>query len=319
MKILFLHFPKDNTQIEGTALPKYFSKNGHQCYLAFEKKSRNFFCEFNNDNIIDIEKNKLQENNFDLIVGKSDCFQTYDRRYFLNTGAFKVNILSLGLHRNTIGVDFVFKDEQLIKAPSKDMAIEFNKYNEYNNRANFIYTPASIGTDKNQLEFINLVEPNLIKDFTLLFSGPIKNEGYFNKMRFTLENKKIKWKYLGHLSKPEVAKVMKLSKILCLTTDPRPAQPYDPSPRVIPEAVCAGTPFFVNDLVVFNKFLQNYGLVYKNGDKDSLNNRLDKLLKKDLNTLSTEMYKTSLEKFNMEYACHQAYESIITNYKKRIK
>lgn len=316
MKILFLHFPKDNTQIEGTALPKYFSKNGHECFLAFEKKSRTFFCELRNGFLFDITKDQLLKNNFDLIVGKSDCFQSYDKRYFKNSKSFKVNILTLGLKRNILGTDYCFKDDQLIKAPPDDMSAEFHNYKEYSSRQNFIYTPASIGTDKNQLEFIDLVEPQLIDNFTYVFSGPIRSKNYFQKMVERLDSKNIKWQYLGHLNKGQVAKVMKSSKILCLTTDPRPAQPYDPSPRVLPESACAGTPFLVNDLVIFNSFLDKFGAVYKNGNKLSLNNALQNLLLDNLDDLSKKMHLTALEKLNMPYACQSAYQDIMTRYER---
>jgi|15BtaG_2_1085339.scaffolds.fasta_scaffold01703_4 hypothetical protein len=318
MKFLFLHFPKDNSQVEALSLPVYFSKAGHDSYLAFEKGSRNFFCRVNGSSAEDLRKEDLFDIDFDIIVGKSSAFRSYDARYISSSRPFKVNIQCLGLPANKRGIDYCFEDDQLLKSPPLDMWEEFVQYNNYESRENLIFMPASIGTDKNQLEFINLVDPDLIRDYIFLFAGPIRSERYFNRMVEGLKNKNIKHTYLGHLQKNDIAKIMKRSKVVSLTTDPRPAQPYDPSPRVIPEAVCAGTPFFINDLVLVPECLRSHGFVYKNGNQQDFNDILSKVLSSDLVTLSRESFNLGKEKLTMDKACEKAYNDIIEAFERNI-
>ena len=317
MNVLFLHFPKDNSQIESLGLPKYFSRRGHFSYLAFEKQHRNFFCKISKDTTVDLRKEELFNIKYDIIVGKSSAFVrgVYDDRYFKGSpAAFKINITPMGISANRSGVDYCFKEDQLIKPPPDDMQQVFKQYSEYKNRENIIFIPASIGVIKNQLEFINLVNPGIISDYTLLFAGPIKSRTYFNKMSSRMKDKNIKYEYVGHIEKKEIAKIMKRAKIVSLTTDPRPAQPYDPGPRVIPEAVCAGTPFFVNDLVLFPSCLRKCGFVYDNGDIGSFNEVLEKMTKFDLNKISRASFAIGREKLTMNSGCEVAYEDILTAY-----
>jgi hypothetical protein len=317
LKVLFLHFPKDNFQIEGLGLPTFFSKAGHTSYLAFEKGSRNFFCRMEDHTLEDIEKEQLFDINFDIIVGKSSSFITYDRRYFQgNDDAFRVNIIPMGITANKRSVHFPFKDDQLLKPPQDDMQVVFEKYAKYEDRENIIFIPASIGTDKNQLEFIELVDPGLVEGYRVVFAGPVRSRDYLGRMATALDKKSIKWELLGHISKREVAEVMKRSKVVALTTDPRPGQPYDPSPRVIHESVRAGTPFFISDLVLCPSIFRDLGFVYCHGGRSSFNTALKTMLESDLASVSNRLFSMGEEKLTMNFACQKTHDDIFLEYKK---
>lgn len=314
MNILFVHFPSDNDQIEGLSLPKYFASQGHEVYCTFHKGNRNFDYRITKDGeVLSIELDEIVSNNFEILVAKSSSRSSYDQRLFRNS-SFKVNVLPLGISQNLKGYDFVFGDGDLIKPPVSQMFNFFMENSGKLERTDTIIFPASIGTDKNQLEFLNLVDPEVIKDHEVIFCGKIVSQAYADSMTEISKKKKLKVLIKNTIPKTEVAELLMKSKIMALTTDPRPAQPYDPSPRVVSECLCAGTPFFINDLVFVDPEVEKFGWVYKNGNSQDFNEKLQDALKnwKNLSDLSLDFSKNY---YKMETACLKMYDKIMSESK----
>ena len=315
MKVLFVHFPRDNDQIEGLSLPTFFAKTGHEVFCTFHKRDRNFDYKISKDGTVrDIDVDEIKNQEFDLLIAKGSATSAYDRRFF-RSSKFKVNVLTLGIDGNKSGYDFCFEDGDLIKPPVSEMFSFFmSNFGKYN-KENIISCPASIGTDKNQIEFLNLVNPDLVKDHQIVFCGKISSRDYAENMQKIADRKKLDIIIKDAIPKTEVAKLMIRSKILTLTTDPRPAQPYDPSPRVIPETLCAGTPFLINDLVLTDPNVRNFGWTYKNGNIDDFNNKLKQALD-ECHQKSIDSHEFAREYYQMDKACKKMQDKIFEEMRK---
>lgn len=313
MNILFLHFPIDNNQIESKVLPDFFAEKGINSYSCFEKGERCFYSIHRgiNKEVIPINKELLQNIKFDAIIAKNNTFQSYGYQYRSNN-TIVINITPMGFDYNKKNCDFFFEENELIKSPVEEMQEVFDKnFIEWKNRKNQIIVPASIGSDKNQKEIVDLIEAESFKEYTFLFAGKIYNQQYANYLHSKLKSKGIKSDF-KLLTRNELAHEFLNSKLTMLTTDPRPSQPFDPGPRVIFESVGAGTPCIVNDLVLINKYCQPYCHVYENKNKQMFDKICYKFFNNDNNTLSLDAYNDGKKYLSINFACQEAYNRIIT-------
>lgn len=312
MKILFLHFPIDNDQIESKTLPDYFSSMGHEVYSAFEKKERNFYSIHNGIDkpITKVNKNFIKQIKFNAIICKNDSYQKYGK-IFSNENCIIINITPMGIKNNYLNCNYFFNEDELIKSPVKEMQYIFdNNFIKWENRKNQIIVPASIGSDKNQKEIVDFVDKDIFKNFNFLFAGKVYSKYYKDYLENTLNKKNIKCNF-KYLSREELAYEFLNSKLTMLTTDPRPSQPFDPGPRVIYESIRAGTICIINDLVKINKHCSPFCYVYQNSSKESFDKHCKIFFNNDNNDMSDRCYKNGKEYITIEYACKSAYSRII--------
>lgn len=313
MNILFLHFPIDNNQIEAKYLPDFFATKGHEVFSVFEKKQRNFYAKHRGVKlpVVNFLKDEIKEIKFDLIVCKNDAFQKYGKD-FKSVDTKIINVTPMGISNNYNNCDFYFKENELIKAPVEEMQNIFdNEYKAWQDRKKQIIVPASIGSDKNQKEIVDLIDSNLFTKHSILFAGKIYNQNYANYLKSKLDQKSIK-SIFKFLTREELAREFLNSKLTMLTTDPRPAQPFDPGPRVIFESIRAGTPCLINDLVLVNDHCKPYCLVYENGNRKSFNDSFYNYLSRDNSLISLNSYNAGKKYLNIDYACYDAYERIVS-------
>lgn len=304
--VLFVHFPIENEQIESLSLPRYYAKKGINTYVTFHKGNRHYDYKVNESGtIINVNNAEIFAIDFDLLIAKSSSMQSYDKRYFKNA-KYKVNITPMGMQCNKEGYDYVFADNQLVKPPIPSMFDMLINNFDINKKENIIVFPASLGTDKNQLELLNLVDSSIIKDWKIVFCGKSESDAYTTQMQNVAKTKNINIEILSFLSKDALAALLLKSKLLALTTDPRPSQPYDPGPRVVPEGLCAGTPFFINDLVLVEDAVKDLGTIYKCGNANDMNTQL-LIAMSSWKEKSIEAIKFSKNHYNMEKACETVY------------
>jgi len=307
---LFVHFPIENEQIESLSLPRHFAKKGINTYVTFHKGNRHYDYKLDvNGNVINVNNAETFSLEFDILIAKSSSKQSYDARYFKNS-KYKINITPMGMQCNKEGYDYAYEDNQLTKPPVPSM---FNKLmSEYDigKKENIIIVPASLGTDKNQLELLNLVDAHLVKDWKIIFCGKSESVSYTNKMKNVALSKNINIEIHNFLNKEELANLILKSKLLALTTDPRPAQPYDPGPRVIPEGLCGGTPFFINDLVLVEDSVKSFGTIYRQGNAADMNDKLKDAMF-TWNQKSLDVINFAKVHYNMENACECVYSNVI--------
>lgn len=315
MNILFLHFPIDNNQVESKSLPDYFATKGHNVYSCFEKGERNFYSKHCGVNlpVVSVRKEKIKEEKFDLIVCKNDSFQKYGK-LFRKSGTIVINVAPMGFQHNYQNCDYYFKEDEIIRAPWPEMRDVFNReYVNWESRENQIIVAGTIGSDKNQKEIVDFVDRSLVNNFRFVFAGKIYSSAYADYLHRTLARKGIESEF-KFLNKIDLSREFLKSKLAMLTTDPRPVQPFDPGPRVIFESIAAGTPCIVNDLIKVHHHCLPYCEVYKNRDKSSFEKALHSFFKKDNNTISESAYNTGKKYLTIEYACHDAYKRIMTQF-----
>jgi len=312
LNFLFLHFPVDNNQIEAKTLPDYFAEKNLKVFSLFEKGKRNF-CSIHKG--IDkkaepVNKELLKNIKFDVIITKNNAFQSYGYQYRSNN-TIVINVTPMGFDYNKKNCDFFFEENELIKAPVKEMQEVFDKnFIEWKNRKNQIIVPASIGSDKNQKEIVDLIDAESFKEYSFLFAGKIYNQQYANYLHSKLASKGIESDF-KLLTRNELAYEFLNSKLTMLTTDPRPSQPFDPGPRVIFESIRAGTPCIINDLVLINTYCKPYCTIYQNKNREMFYSACNQFLNRDNDSLSKSCYRDGKKYLTIDFACQSAYERIL--------
>jgi len=313
MRALFLHFSHLNDEIEGRELPRYFAKMGHNVHSLFVKDVRKFVARFHSNGSIEtINENELFEN-YELIVCKSSSFQRYGKKYTGPTTRV-VNVTPMGIDYNLSGVTQGFDVSQLIKPPVEDMKNVLTGYIPWEKRKNQIVIAASIGSDKNQLEFVDYFDPQLFPNFRILFLGTIVSDSYVQQLKNILKRKNVEFEF-DNVDRKTLAQIFLESKFSALTTDPRPAQPYDPSPRVVFESVSAGTPCLLSDLVRVHDGAKRFSFFYEHQNRNSFLDMMNRVSHFDISSLSKESHDYASREYTMENACKTAYNDIMETIK----
>jgi glycosyltransferase involved in cell wall biosynthesis len=315
MKVLFVHFPVEMTEVEGVELPFYFESMGNEVHTVFMKGNRQqrYFLT-GNRRYVPVSEETLRSIDFDLMVCKSSAFQTYGKSY-LGSNTKVVNITPMGIKRNTEGVDLCFMERQLIKSPDRDMQAVLQSAVLWEEKRDQVIISGSIGGDKNQLEFVKFFDPVKFPGWRILFAGPVKNQNYVEQLKSVLEDKGVKYDFLGPLPRAELALAMSRSKLSALTTDPRPEQPFDPGPRVVFESIRAGTPCILSDLVLAHDIAKPFCFFYSHGDKASFDRCVEEVLASDLKSLTNECFDVGSRLFTLENGCRAAHEDIMSWYR----
>jgi glycosyltransferase involved in cell wall biosynthesis len=309
MKVLFTHFSYINDEIEGRELPRYFATRGHTVHSLFIKDVRKFVAKFHVDgNIEQITQDALLDS-YDVIVCKSSSYQQYGKNY-ANSNTHVVNITPMGIAHNLSGVSYGFDVSQLIKPPVKDMRDALANYIPWEKRKDQIVIAASIGTDKNQLEFAKYYDPAILPNYQILFLGTIVSTQYANELKSIFQSKNVNVEF-GNVDRSTLARIFLESKFSALTTDPRPAQPYDPSPRVVFESISAGTPCLLSDLVRVHEGSKQFSFFYEHQNRHSFLEMLKRAVNSDLSKLSKESYDYASQEYTLDNACSVAYNDIM--------
>lgn len=309
MKVLFVHFAHNNDEIEGRELPKYFASKLHEVHSLFAKDVRKFIAKFHFDGRIEQIAEHDLHNSYDLIVCKSSSYQSYGHKY-ANSNTHVVNITPMGIPHNLKNVSYGFDVSQLIKPPVSAMRESLVDYIPWELRKNQIVIAASIGTDKNQLEFVNYFDPEIFPNYKMLFLGTIVSSSYADEIRRILDRKKVDFEF-GNVDRKSLGRIYLDSKFTALTTDPRPSQPYDPSPRVVFESISAGTPCLLSDLVRVHEGSKKFSFFYEHQNRNSFSDMLKNVANSDISKLSKESYVYASHEYTLENACSVAYNDIM--------
>lgn len=309
MRTLFVHFPYNNDEVEGKELPKYFALRGHEVHSIFFKDVRKFMTKYHQNGTMEQISEDSLFKSYDLIVCKSSSYQSYGKKYS-DSNTFVVNVTPMGIPHNLSNVNYGFDVSQLIKPPVEDMREVLNEYVPWESRKNQIVIAASIGSDKNQLEFVKFFDPKVFPGYSIIFLGTIVSNSYVDQLKNVLQGKNVNFEF-DNVDRRTLAKIFMESKFSALTTDPRPGQPYDPSPRVVFESISAGTPCLLSDLVRVHDGSKKFSFFYEHQNIASFSEMMERVISSDLSKISRESYDYACQEYSLENACRKAYDDIM--------
>lgn len=241
---------------------------------------------------------------FEIIISRSAELNKYIK--LSNTSNTK-DIVITPVNSYNQKCDFMYSNSFLFKHPDPGLILKFK--NTIENRNNFILFNGTLWNFKGQYFFLQHVDTDLIKNYTLIFVGGERKHTF--KQCIELAKKRnislicvpfIKHNLLHHI----VPKCKYQISLCCLSE-------LDPNPRSITEGLFAGLPFLVSDYTIIPNLIQNnskIGLVCKNNDINDLNNKLKILL-----TLKNKDVIDFIEKkCNYNDICKYTTENIINKY-----
>ncbi len=166
-------------------------------------------------------------------------------------------------------------------------------------KKNYIIYPGTITSnkDKNQVEFCKLLDKDVVKGYTIIFSGNQSKNSYCSKseknIRRILESKNISYKISPSNNNLSFFEDLLQSKLLIFYG----VNPVD-RVRVLTEGLYANLPFIVNDkITTIPDSYFNCGFKVKNNDTGDLNMKIKKILQKDW---SLEPYLFSYKNFQID-------------------
>lgn len=308
LNVLFLGFTYYITstcrifEMERMLLPYYFSFYlGKSVYLVI---SGYFFeVDYSKKRIIKIEK--IPE--IDLVISRSAFIN--ENRAILESFIKKPSIIVISpVNDYRQDADYIFRNDFLFKL-SDPSEIKLYRDN-FGMRYNIILFCGTIYNYKGQLEFLKNIDPNLIKDYLILFLGSIRNQKYYEKVIKVANEKAINiLHYFSHPKDlPKIVPRCKYQISYCAVDN-------DPNPKSINEGIIAGLPFLVSDLVTIPKILwrnPKIGVVCANNNAKDLNKKLRILL-----TLKNEdVINFVNERCQVEDICKNTTEKVIEIYNK---
>jgi hypothetical protein len=159
----------------------------------------------------------------------------------------------------------------------------WSKVKKWNEKENYIIYPATITgpADKNQVKFAQLVNSEIIKDYTIIFAGDQTKNGYDEEEKLKLINilneKKINYMFPECKTQEDFFDLLLKCKFLIF---------YGTNPvdrvRSLTEGLYANLPFIINDVVTtLPGTYFNYGYKIKNNSRRQLNSKIKHLLNKD--------------------------------------
>ena len=121
----------------------------------------------------------------------------------------------------------------------------------------------------NQRSFAKLIDPDVVKDHTILFCGNIGSRLYQKEVTKILDDKGIKHIFLGLVPHYIISYLYLISKTLVryATTD------Y--GPRCISEGLWAGLPFITNGNIIMPDEFMEFGTSCENNNTEELNSAME--------------------------------------------
>ena len=223
--ILFSHFSPLGYAIEALEMPLYASKvfpnaNIDMCYFdsrgRISNKNAHYTFSVHDGKITRPKEDFLQK--YDITVTKSDTLkrmaaQTPD---VLKNAGFKVNINNMNYAPcKNLGEDYAFEfDEFFTTAGRKytNQSLEvrntpgFQKYNVISIIGTIIWW-------KGQLEWIEKVDPEIIKDYVVVLYGNISDQNYYRKIIEAANRKGINLLHTSYVNPRFVCDAMTFSKL----------------------------------------------------------------------------------------------------------
>ena len=254
LKILFSHFPLTKYEMESIEMPLYASRvfpNSKIDSVYFDSRGRisnvntHYLTSLVGGNIsIPREKNSF-ENYYDLMITKSSTIRTMKKSMpeVLDSCKYKVNIQTNNYAVNLdIGEDYRFCYTDFFAPGGRkftDRAQSLMSKDGFGKMDLLIMTGTVVWW-KGQVEWIENIDPALLKDKVILVFGGIGHDpGYFHRLIQAAQSKNISLLYSEYVNPDFLCDVLCFSKIKVINSyaDPLDGQPALGPSRTFGEAV----------------------------------------------------------------------------------
>lgn len=225
LNILFSHFSPLGYAIESLEMPLYASKvflnsNIDMCYFdsrgRIGNKNTHYVFSVHDGKITKPKKNFLQR--YDLIITKSDTLKRMKNQTpdILNNSKFKVNINNMNYAPcKNLGEDYAFEFDEFFTTAGRKYTDQSNKLRSAQGfkKYNIINMIGTIVWWKGQLEWIEKVDPEIIKDYVVVLYGNVSDQNYYKKILETAHKKGINLMHTTYVNPRFVCDAMTFSKL----------------------------------------------------------------------------------------------------------
>jgi len=333
MKILFSHFPLTKYEMESIEMPLYASRVFPKSKIDsvyFDSRGRitnnntHYLTSLVGGNIsIPREKNDF-EDSYDLMITKSSTITTMKKRMpkVLDSCKYKVNIQTNNYAPNLdVGEDYRFCYTDFFAPAGRkftDRAQSLMSQNGFGKMELVVMTGTVIWW-KGQTEWVENVDPELLKDKVILIFGGISDHGYFHRLIQSAQSKNISLLYSEYVNPDFLCDVLCFSRIKIMNhyADPGDGQPALGPSRTFGEAIacqniCLHGQTYNNDNkegigknICVPAEWNDYTIEYDQSKKDNFNTSLEKALSTNLSNIDFE--KT----ISVEEKCDQIFEKCL--------
>jgi hypothetical protein len=299
INILFAHFPLTKYELESIEMPMYAAKifpNANIDVIYYDSRGRitstktHYLTRVVDENTLrPLGKTEYLEY-YDLMITRSNTIARMKKETpdLLNRCKYKINMQTNNHAPNLgIGEDYRFCYTQYYAPAGRvftDRAQNLMANPQFQ-KLKIIIMTGTVVWWKGQAEWIENIDPELIKDYHVLVFGNISNMSYFNKLVTLAEKKKINLLYSQYVNPDFLCDILTFSSIKIMNhyADPGDGQPAIGPARTFGEALAA------NNLCV-------HGQTENPNNKEGLGK--DVFIPKEWGKYTIEYDQKSVEDFN---------------------
>ena len=255
LKILFSHFPLTKYEMECIEMPLYASKvfpNATIDSIYFDSRGRisntstHYLSRHSEGHTTSQRDKNAFEDRYDLMITKSNTIRTMRKNMpqVLESCKYKVNIQTNNYAPNlNIGEDYKFCYTDFFAAPGRKFSDRANSLMKSSGfeKMNIVIMTGTVVWWKGQATWIENIDPDLLKGYTVLVFGGVSSKLYFEKMVKEAQRKNINLLYSEYVNPDFLCDVLCLSKIKIMNhyADPADGQPALGPSRTFGEAIAS--------------------------------------------------------------------------------
>ena len=249
--------------------------------------------------------------NFDLLIVKEN-YDTAEnsilKNHIKNHVKPPIKIVLMPIYSERQKCHYMFKNSSMFKCSVEKSFL----YSKKVDKKNIILINGTIMGRKGQLEFINDIDPDLIKNYLILLIGKDKNNIY-SKIKSKAIEKGINIHFIPFIKSNDMFKIVPYCKY---NVNYCSSGFTDANPRSINEGIYSGIPFLISDLVEFpdrfkkNGWLKKIGVICKHNNSQDLNEKMKTLLQ----LKNDDVYDFCEKECNYNTVCQDITEELLNKY-----
>lgn len=327
LNILFSHFSLMKYEMEALEMPLYASKvfpnaNIDMCYFDSRGRISNvnthYLASANNGNTTTPKANDAFCKSYDLMVTRSSTISRMKNQIpdTLSSCKYKVNIQTNNYKPClNLGEDYAFCYTEFFAPAGRKFSDRAKKILDRKlEKMNLIVITGSVVWWKGQAEWLENIDPSLLKDYVVLILGNVANNQYFNKLLTAANNKNIDLLYSDSVNPKFLCDIICFSKIKVMNHYmDAPDQPAIGPSRTFGEAIACsnicllGQKYDSNNSIIGKtsfvpKEWNNYTIEYDQAKRNCFNEALEYAMTRSQKTINFD------ESISMETKCDDIFK-----------